>query len=116
MYEADNNNKHVVEIAGNEGRKGCQAIESLRRKIAQSKLDNRAREFTFLFDLLQAYRAFQSTDLRDKTYALLGLATDIHGAPPPDYTQHVASVYHNYARFFVRCGYGIKLLSQAGLA
>lgn len=30
MYEADNDKKHVVEIAENEGRKACQGIESLR--------------------------------------------------------------------------------------
>ena len=91
MYEADNDKKHVVEIAGNEGRKACQAFGSLRWKIAQSKRDDRVRRFTFPLVFSRIIVLFQSTDLRDKMYALLGLATDIHGAPPPDYTQAVAS-------------------------
>ncbi|KAL2052674.1 hypothetical protein ABVK25_006914 [Lepraria finkii] len=86
-----NDKKHVVEIAGNEGRKACQAFGSLRWKIAQSKRDDRVRQFTFPLVFSSIIVLFQSTDLRDKMYALLGLATDIHGAPLPDYTQAVAS-------------------------
>ena len=51
-----------------------------------------------LYDLLRAFRIFDSTDPRDKVYGALGLAEDATFYPLPDYSKDVETVYTEFAR------------------
>ena len=68
-----------------------------------------------LLALLVNFRRALSTDPRDKIYAMLGLASDVEGAPPQDYSRSVKDVYQDYALHLISRGLGLETLCHAGL-
>lgn len=69
-----------------------------------------ARGMDLLY-LLNRARCLQTTDPRDKIFALLGLAIDVAEYPAPDYTMGVSDVYQLYAKCLARKGHDLKILS-----
>ncbi|VUC26090.1 unnamed protein product [Clonostachys rosea] len=101
-------------------------------KKIQEYFDANFKPFPYpLLDLLESFRNRESTDPRDKIYALLGLATDItytHDGeaaeikglqntdpPQPDYSKTVSDVYYEYACFFIESGQWCDVLHSAAL-
>ncbi|CAH0051667.1 unnamed protein product [Clonostachys solani] len=101
-------------------------------KKIQEYFDANFKPFPYpLLDLLESFRNRESTDPRDKIYALLGLATDItythdgeaaeikgqqNADPPqPDYLKSVSDVYYEYACFFIESGQWCDVLHSAAL-
>lgn len=66
-----------------------------------------------LFHLLKRCCNFKATDPKDHLYGLLGLATDAHMAPKPDYEKSTEQIYRQFAEYFVSQGYGTELLSMS---
>jgi hypothetical protein len=82
-------------------------IEQARSSVAAGKIHN-------LLALLLLYQSFGVTDLRDKIYALLGLASDIGPdglAIDPDYSLTEVEVYKAVAIELLRRGLNLDLLS-----
>ncbi|CAM1505801.1 Fc.00g114380.m01.CDS01 [Cosmosporella sp. VM-42] len=69
-----------------------------------------------LFDLVTTFRSLDATDPRDKVYAFRGLAADQDLSPLPNYARSVEDVYLDYATYFVKQGFGIRLLADAGVS
>jgi Heterokaryon incompatibility protein (HET) len=68
-----------------------------------------------LLELLDLFSYTEATQDRDKTFALLGLATDCTGeAFDPDYESTMEDVIRRYASEFVRKGRAMELLYRAG--
>ena len=63
--------------------------------------------------LMTVLREFDSTDPRDKVYALLGMASDGHRMPV-DYEAPVRDIYHAAALLCYRIGFTFLMLSHAG--
>ena len=70
-----------------------------------------------LIKLLNSFRHCNSSDPRDKVYALLGLANDqgVHQMVSVDYSKSVDAVYLECAQFLVRNGDGMEMLTRAGI-
>ena len=70
-----------------------------------------------LIKLLSSFRNCHSSDLRDKVYALLGLANDqrAHQMVSIDYSKSIEAVYMKCAEFLVMNGDGMEMLLQAGI-
>ncbi len=69
-----------------------------------------------LLELLIRFRYVQTTNPRDKVYALRGLAIDGDRSPIPDYSQSVTQMYLEFAKFFLSEGHGLELIREAGLS
>ena len=68
-----------------------------------------------LFVLLKLSRRSLATDLRDKVYALLGIAQECdREAIKPDYNLSTAELYHRIALYFIERDKTIDVISQAG--
>ena len=65
--------------------------------------------------LLAKSRPLQTTDPRDKIYALLSLASNDMVYPEPDYSLTTAEVYQKFAQHLSRHGCAPCLLASAGL-
>ena len=76
-----------------------------------------ARQYRWiLFMLLENFRYAESTLSRDRSFALLGLASDGNEEEfEPDYESTLEEIVLRFARVFVRQGRGIQLLYRAGL-
>ncbi|OCK95116.1 HET-domain-containing protein [Cenococcum geophilum 1.58] len=61
-------------------------------------------EMTPLLEVLQSFRNFQSTDPRDKVFALLGLASSSKemALPRPDYKKSVSIIYSETTRAIIK--------------
>ena len=68
--------------------------------------------------LLSSFRKCHSSDLRDKVYALLGLADDqpAHRMVTIDYSKSVEAVYLECAELLVKNGDSMEMLDQAGIS
>jgi hypothetical protein len=77
-------------------------------------VDNNS-QFTML-GLLHSCNFYDSTDPRDKIYALMGLAQDAADFDPPNYTKSVVEVYINLARRLIQRDGDLRLLCNAGSA
>ena len=67
--------------------------------------------------LLSSFRKCHSSDLRDKVYALLGLADDQPARMITiDYSKSVEAVYLECAELLVKNGDGMEMLEQAGIS
>jgi hypothetical protein len=66
-------------------------------------------------DILIRTDAFETSDERDKLYALPGLASDATQYPPVDYRKPFSRVYRDLARALMRQGHISYLLNRAGL-
>ena len=69
-----------------------------------------------LLTLMTVFRSLDATDPRDKIYAFRGLAVDRDSSSLPDYSRSVEEVYCDFASFFIKQGYGMQLLVEAGLS
>lgn len=73
-----------------------------------------------LLNVLDLGRNAQSTDARDKFYAFLGLLRnskpvpeeEVAHLPTPDYTKPVVKVFHELARYIMKMGSDLQLLSH----
>ncbi|OQV11277.1 hypothetical protein CLAIMM_15137 [Cladophialophora immunda] len=72
-------------------------------------------EMSSLLDLLNRSRSLNTTDPRDKIFALLNLAGDRYLYPAPDYSASVDGVYNRYASSFAEEGHGNRMLPYAGV-
>ena len=61
--------------------------------------------------LLRLSSRFESTDLRDKIYALLGLVCDKHRAFIPDYKKPLSLVLQDLVRFLIQASENLNILS-----
>lgn len=69
-----------------------------------------------LFQLLESYRHVQSTLMRDRFFALIGLASDANIPEfEPDYRGRLEDIICRFAKVFVEQGRGVALLHRAGL-
>lgn len=68
-----------------------------------------------LMTLLLNSRHLDSTDERDKIFALLNLASDQADFPSPDYSIEVVQTYKCFARVFEGKGNQVELLSFSGI-
>jgi hypothetical protein len=71
-----------------------------------------------LFQLLETYRHVQSTLMRDRLFALIGLARDANTPEfEPDYEENtpLEEIICRFAKVFVEQGRGMALLHRAGL-
>jgi hypothetical protein len=85
-------------------------LVSQRKQIHNS--EHRGTEHCLL-DKLSLVRATLATDMRDKIYGMLGLASDgPNFLPLVSYSKTVEAVYEDFARKFVDRGQGMELLYQ----
>lgn len=66
-----------------------------------------------LMDLLKDCSFTNATDQRDKIYALLSVASDVHGALAIDYALTGEEVFLRLSTWFVCRGGGLELIEQA---
>ena len=73
--------------------------------------------FSNLLDVMRLTREFETTDTRDRCFAVFSLLQvgPVGQDFAPDYTLSVEEVYQHFAAYLVRKGEGAKLLSYAGL-
>jgi hypothetical protein len=70
---------------------------------------------TDLLTLLESYRLKQSTDPRDKLYALLGLASDASDFMAPDYAQPVSKIFSDATRTIIQRDRRLEILRHGGI-
>ena len=64
-----------------------------------------------LISLLKSARSLQTTDPRDKVFAVLNIANDGESFPSPDYALTKDEVYRLYAQVLAERGHAVELLS-----
>lgn len=69
-----------------------------------------------LFALIERVRHMNSTDPRDKIYALLGVAKNTLSSLTVNYAVAVEQVYIDYARTFIICKQDLEIITRAGTA
>ncbi len=67
-----------------------------------------------LIDLMSVFRDAQTTDPKDKIYALRGIAKDAEDTPTPNYAKSARDVFLEFGRYFILQGRGIDLICEAG--
>jgi hypothetical protein len=84
-------------------------------RTAEIRRERKAGASLPLLSLLTRCRNFQTTDIRDRVYALRPLASD-ENLPAPNYGLSIEELVIRLARYHVMQGQGNMIIEQAGLA